>query len=174
MSTRIFNWKRKCAYDFARNFTTTFSDGVSTRFVTTNLRPLTTLFGPKLQAGTSGPFRAYVTRKVGFVNFSTSSRDALPGFTSSLGAVTTGNTQFALYPGGGIEGFWGPIEMRLEVGDEIYFDNGAQNNLRVTFGPTLRFEVFPGFAVAVSAHRLRSSTPPPAATLVVPSGESRT
>lgn len=127
------------SYDFARNFTSTFSDGVTTRFVTTNLRPLTTLFGPKFQAGTSGPFRAFVTGKLGFVNFSTSSRDALPGFTSSLGAITTGDTKFALYPGAGIEGFWGPFGLRLEAGDEIYFDNGAQNNLRVSFGPTLRF-----------------------------------
>lgn len=29
--------------------------------------------------------------------------------------------------------------LRLEAGDDTYFDNGARNNLRVTFGPTLRF-----------------------------------
>jgi len=29
--------------------------------------------------------------------------------------------------------------LRLEVGDEIYFDDGTQNNLRVTFGPQIRF-----------------------------------
>jgi hypothetical protein len=127
------------SYDFARNFTSTFSNGATTQFVTTRLRPLTGLFGPKFQAGTSGPFRAYVTGKVGFVNFSTSTQSALPGFTSSLGVVTTGDTKFALYPGGGIEGFWGPFGLRLEVGDEIYFDNGAQNNLKVSFGPTFRF-----------------------------------
>src|SRR5438309_2339697 len=57
------------SYDFARNFTSTFSNGVTTQFVKTNLRPLTTLFGPKFQAGTSGPFRVFVTGKVGFVNF---------------------------------------------------------------------------------------------------------
>jgi hypothetical protein len=127
------------SYDFARNFTSTFSNGVTTQFVTTNLRPVTALFGPKFQAGTSGPFRAFVTGKVGFVNFSTTTRGALPGFTSSLGAITTGNTDFALYPGGGVEGFWGPFGLLREVGDEIYFDNGAQNNLKVTFGPTFRF-----------------------------------
>jgi len=27
----------------------------------------------------------------------------------------------------------------MEAGDEIWVDNGAYNNLRVTFGPTLRF-----------------------------------
>jgi hypothetical protein len=59
------------AYDFKRNFTSTFSDGISTQLVNTRLRPLTALFGPKFQAGTSGPFRAFVTGKLGFVNFST-------------------------------------------------------------------------------------------------------
>src|SRR5262249_39770352 len=38
------------SYDFSRNFTTTFNDGINTRFVTTRTRPLTGLFGPKLQA----------------------------------------------------------------------------------------------------------------------------
>jgi len=53
------------AYDFKRNFTSTFSNGISTQLVNTRLRPLTALFGPKFQAGTSGPFRAFVTGKLG-------------------------------------------------------------------------------------------------------------
>ncbi len=126
------------AYDFKRNFTSTFSDGISTQFVNTRLRPLHAMFGPKFQTG-NGPFRAFVTGKVGFVNFSTSNQDALSGFQGSLGAVTAGNTRFALYPGAGVEGFWGPFGMRLDVGDQIYFDNGARNNLKVTFGPVIRF-----------------------------------
>jgi len=125
------------AYDFKRNFTSTFSNGITTQFVTTRLRPLTALFGPKYQ--TPGPFRAFVTGKVGFVNFSTTNQGAAAGFTSGLGSVTSGDTRFALYPGGGVEGFWGPIGLRLEVGDNIYFDDGARNNLRVTFGPQFRF-----------------------------------
>ena len=125
------------AYDFKRNFTSVFSNGISTQLVSTDLRPLTGLFGPKFQ--TSGPFRAFVTGKVGFVNFTTSNQNAPAGFTSALGAVTDGDTRVALYPGGGIEGFWGPIGLRLEVGDEIYFDGGAKNNLKVTFGPSIRF-----------------------------------
>lgn len=127
------------SYDFKRNFTSTFSNGVTTQFVNTDLRPLTALFGPKFQAGTSGPVRAFVTGKVGFVNFSTSHQAAPAGFRSGLGAVTTGDTRFALYPGVGLESFWGPFGLRLEVGDEIYFDDGARNNLKVTFGPAFRF-----------------------------------
>ena len=126
------------SYDFRRNFTNTFSNGITTQFVRTGVRPLTALFGPKFQTG-SGPFRAFVTGKVGFINFDTSNQSAPAGFTNSLGAVTSGDTRFALYPGGGVEGFWGPFGLRLEAGDEIYFDNGGQNNLKVTFGPTFRF-----------------------------------
>jgi hypothetical protein len=127
------------SYDFKRNFTTTFSNGITTQFVSTGLRPLSALFGPKFQAGTSGPFRAFVTGKLGFVNFSTSNQSALAGFKSSLGAVTSGNTRFAIYPGAGVEAFWGPFGLRLDAGDEIYFDNGAQNNIKVEFGPHFRF-----------------------------------
>jgi hypothetical protein len=126
------------AYDFKRNFTTTFNNGINTQFVTVRTRPLTGLFGPKFQTG-SGPFRAFVTGKVGFVNFSTSTQNPPNGFNNAINGITAGDTKFALYPGGGIEGFWGPIGLRAEVGDEIYFDNGAQNNFRVTFGPQFRF-----------------------------------
>src|SRR5437879_2188818 len=73
------------AYDFKRNFTSTFSDGINTQLVNTRLRPLTALFGPKFQAGTSGPFRAFVTGKLGFVNFSTSDQNAVSGFKGALG-----------------------------------------------------------------------------------------
>ena len=127
------------SYDFRRNFTSTFSNGITTQFVTTGLRPLTALFGPKFQAGPSGPVRVYVTGKLGFVNFSTTTENAPNGFTGALGGVTNGDTRFAIYPGAGIEGFWGPFGLRAEAGDEIYFDNGAQNNLKVSFGPTFRF-----------------------------------
>jgi hypothetical protein len=80
-----------------------------------------------------------VTGKLGFVNFSTSDQNAASGFKGALGGVTDGNTRFAVYPGAGIEGFWGPFGLRLDVGDLLYFDSGAQNNLRVTFGPQIRF-----------------------------------
>jgi hypothetical protein len=125
------------AYDFERNFTSTFSNGVTTQVVRTRLRNLHALFGPKFQS--SGPFRVYGTFKVGFINFSVSDQNAIAGFRGALGAVTDGDTKAAIYPGGGVEGFWGPFGLRLEVGDEIYFDDGAQNNLRVTFGPQFRF-----------------------------------
>jgi hypothetical protein len=126
------------AYDFKRNFTTTFSDGITTQFVSTDLRPLHALFGPKISTG-GGPFRFFGTFKAGLINFSTSNQNASSGFQSAIGDVTTGNTSAAIMPGVGVEGFFGPIGLRADVGDEIYFKNGTHNNLRVTFGPTFRF-----------------------------------
>jgi hypothetical protein len=126
-------------YDFKRNFTSTFTNGLTTQLVNSRFRPLTGLFGPKFQAGTSGAVRLFVTGKVGFVNFSTSNQNAPAGFRSAVGAVTSGDTRVALYPGAGIESFWGPFGLRVDIGDEIYFDNGSHNNLRLTFGPHIRF-----------------------------------
>jgi hypothetical protein len=126
------------SYDFKRSFTSVFNNGVSTQLVNTRLRTLTGLFGPKIETG-SGRLRAFATFKTGFVNFSTSDQNPLAGFKGALGKVTSGGTSAAFYPGVGAEGFLGPIGLRLDVGDEIYFDHGARHNLRVSFGPQVRF-----------------------------------
>lgn len=127
-------------YDFERNFTTICNNcvGGSTSFTTTRLRPLTGLFGPKFE--TPGPFKFFVTGKVGFINFTTTGAAVTPGTVgNAISGVGGGGTHFALYPGAGIEGFWGPFGLRLEAGDEVYLNNGTFNNLRVTFGPQFRF-----------------------------------
>jgi hypothetical protein len=132
-------------YDFMKNYTTIHtgsnSGSVGSTTVSTRTRPLTGLFGPKFQFGTSGPFRAFVTGKVGFTEFSHSSVTTASGetFSNSLDQFGGGTTHFAAYPGGGIEAFAGPIGLRVEAGDQIYFNNGAYNNLRITFGPEIRF-----------------------------------
>ena len=43
------------------------------------------------------------------------------------------------HAGFGGETYFGPIGLRVDVGDEMYFLNGAHHNLRITFGPTIRF-----------------------------------
>lgn len=128
-------------YDFERNFTTTYNNGISTTFVRTGVRPLTGLFGPKFQFGTSGPVRVFATGKVGFIDFSTDTSGVVSGstFTGAVNGVGGAGTHLALYPGGGIEAFAGPLGLRVEAGDEIYLNNGTYNNLRVTAGPVLRF-----------------------------------
>jgi hypothetical protein len=126
------------SYDFARNFSSSFSNGVTTQFVQTKLRPLNALFGPKFEAH-AGHFIAFATFKAGLINFSSTSQNAPAGFTGAVNNLTSGNTRAAIYPGLGVEGFWGPFGVRLDGGDDIYFLNGTRNNLKVTFGPVLRF-----------------------------------
>ncbi len=127
-------------YDFQRSFTSSCNGSCvpGVTFVTTKFRPLTGLFGPKFE--TPGPFKFFVTGKVGFINFTTSSAAVTPGTVGgAIAGVGGAGTHFALYPGAGVEGFWGPFGLRLDVGDEIFLNNGTHNNLRVTFGPQLRF-----------------------------------
>jgi len=126
------------AYDFDRSYTNVFSDGVTTQLVPSQTHVLQGLFGPKFQTG-SGRFRLFATAKAGMISFTTNSQNAPQGFRSALGAVGNGNAKFLLYPGIGVEGFAGPFGLRLEAGDDIYFDGGARNNFRISFGPTLRF-----------------------------------
>jgi hypothetical protein len=128
------------AYDFQRSFTTNCNGNCvpGVTFVTSKVRPLTGLFGPKFE--TSGPFKLFVTGKVGFIRFSeSSSAVTLGNFGNAVSGVGNPGTHLALYPGAGFEGFWGPFGLRLEAGDEVYLNNGTFNNLRVTFGPQIRF-----------------------------------
>ncbi len=127
------------AYDFNRVFTEDFTNGGGT--ITTqrsNIKVLHGLFGPKIQ--NKGPVRVFVTVKGGFTNFRFDPRPAsFSTFTSSVDNLRNDNVSAALYPGGGVEAFLGPIGLRLDVGDEIIFSNGAHHNWKVTFGPQIRF-----------------------------------
>lgn len=134
-------------YDFEQNYTTVTTLGATTSStsttITSKVRPITALFGPKFQLGSSGPLRAFLEAKAGFIDFSTSC-NAPAGSTSCFSTSLTNfgggtSTHVAMYPGGGIEAFWGPLGFRVDAGDEIYVNNGTYNNLRMTFGPTLRF-----------------------------------
>ncbi|HLZ40069.1 MAG TPA: hypothetical protein VKQ11_03865 [Candidatus Sulfotelmatobacter sp.] len=125
------------AYDFKRDYVNTGVNSASASAVTSRLRVLHGFFGPKFQTG-SGAFRAFITGKVGFDNFNVTNQNAPNGFTNSVG-LGNGATYFALYPAAGIEAFAGPIGLRLEVGDDLFFNGGAHNNLRATIGPQFRF-----------------------------------
>ena len=142
-----FHWmamEAEMNYDFARNFTTTQTNNsgttVTTTFVKSSVRPLTGLFGPVFYAGT-GRLRAFVTGKVGFIDFSVNNSGVVSQstFTNSVAGVGGSGTHIALYPGGGLEGYFGPFGLRLEAGDEVYLNSGTYNNLRVTIGPEFRF-----------------------------------
>jgi hypothetical protein len=123
------------AYDFERNVDVRVNNGGgSFTSVPSGLRMAHFMFGPKLQFGTSGPVRVFVTAKGGLLNFST-----IRSFPGQVNNIPSGNTDGVFYPGGGIEFYAGWLGMRFEAGDEMYFDHGANHNLRVTVGPTIRF-----------------------------------
>ena len=135
---RHVQFESQMAYNFERNTTTTTDTGGFTSFNRTGLRTLTGLFGPKFISGT-GAWRVFGTLQGGFIHFNTSNKGPISGFVGSVGSVTDFGTHAVFYPGVGVEAFAGPIGLRLDVGDEMYFNDGAKNNLRVAIGPQFRF-----------------------------------
>jgi hypothetical protein len=130
------------AYDYGINFDEAYhniSNGDIVAIERTSIGVTHGLFGPALQPA-KGSFRPFVTLKGGFVDFRFST-SLLPysNLASSILGIRTSNLNAAIYPGGGLEASLGPVGLRLELGDEIYFNNGGHNNLRITFGPILRF-----------------------------------
>lgn len=97
------------------------------------------LVGPMFEPA-HGHLRPFATVKGGFIDFRLSP-SLLPygSVVSSVLGLRTSNLNAALYPAGGAEASLGPLGLRLEFGDLIYFNSGEHNNLRVTFGPIVRF-----------------------------------
>jgi len=128
------------SYDFDQAFTDhCVSTGCTVAVANSSLKVLHGLFGPKIVAG-HGAIRPFVTLKGGFVNFRLDPRPATFGtFTDSVNNLRANNVSGAIYPGAGVEGHLGPVGLRLEAGDEIYFAGSAHHNVRVAFGPFLRF-----------------------------------
>jgi hypothetical protein len=130
------------AYDYGINFDEAYRNivnGSITAIERTSIGVTQGLFGPKLQPS-GGGFRPYVTLKAGFVDFRLSP-SLLPynDVASAVFGLRTSTLNAAVYPAVGVEATLGPVGLRLEAGDEIYFNGGAHNNLRITFGPILRF-----------------------------------
>jgi hypothetical protein len=128
------------SYDFDQAFTDhCVATGCQVTVANSSLKVLHGLFGPKIIAG-HGAIRPFVTLKGGFVNFRLDPRPATFGtFTDSVNNLRANNVSGAIYPGAGVEGHLGPVGLRLEAGDEIYFAGGTYQNVRVAFGPFLRF-----------------------------------
>ena len=130
------------AYDYGINFDEAYrnlANGNIAAIERTSIGVTQGLFGPKLQPS-GGGFRPFVTLKGGFVDFRFST-SLLPysDVASAVFGLRTSNLNAAIYPAAGVEATLGPVGLRLEAGDEVYFNNGTHNNLRITFGPILRF-----------------------------------
>jgi hypothetical protein len=130
------------AYDYGVNFQELYrntANGDINAIEHTSIGVTEGLFGPMLQ-GSHGHLRPFVVLKGGFVDFRLSpSLIPINGVISSVLGIRTSQMNGALYPGGGAEATLGPVGLRLEFGDVIYFNDGEHNNLRITFGPVLRF-----------------------------------
>jgi len=129
------------SYDFDQAFTEGFTN-TGTGAVTvqrSGLRVLHGEFGPRLNLGRHA-IQPFITLKGGFVNFRFNNAPATVGtFLSSVNGLRADNVNAVFYPGGGLQGHLGPLGLRLDVGDEMYFNHGTHNNLRIAFGPTFRF-----------------------------------
>ena len=130
------------AYDYGINFDEAYRDITNGNIVAierTSIGITHGLVGPMVQPA-KGWFRPFATMKAGVMDFRLSP-SLLPYSTvvSTVLGLRTSSTNFALYPGGGVEASVGPVGLRFELGDEIYFNHGGHNNLRLTFGPIVRF-----------------------------------
>jgi len=130
------------AYDYGINFHEAYrniTNGDITAVERTSIGVTHGLFGPTLQPD-KGRFRPFVTLKGGFMDFRLSpSLVPLSTVESTLLGIRTSSLNVAMYPGAGVEASLGPVGLRFELGDELYFNSGAHNNVRITFGPILRF-----------------------------------
>ena len=130
------------AYDYGVNFREVYTDignGSVTAIENTSIGVTEGLFGPKLEPS-RGVLRPFVTLKGGFIDFRLSpSLIPYSGIASAVFGIRDSNLNGAIYPAAGVSPSLGPVGLRLEFGDLIYFNEGAHNNLRITFGPILRF-----------------------------------
>lgn len=127
------------AWDFNQGFTETCGGCLPVQTTRSGVKILHALFGPKIEGG-SHSAKLFGTLKAGFVDFRFSPEPATFGnFGTDVSNLRLNNTNFALYPGGGVELFAGPIGLRAEVGDEMYWRDGTHHNLRIAGGPVLRF-----------------------------------
>ncbi|OLB26530.1 MAG: hypothetical protein DMG41_09515 [Acidobacteria bacterium] len=128
------------SYDFDQGFTEhCLSTGCTVTVANSNLKVLHGLVGPKFIGGRHA-IRPFLAVKGGFINFQLNPKPATFGqFTSSVQNLRSNNVSGVLYPALGAEGHLGPVGLRLEAGDEMYFAGATHHNVRLTFGPFLRF-----------------------------------
>jgi hypothetical protein len=134
-------FEAEMSYDFSRAFTEGFTDNSTGNVIVqrTNLRVIHGLFGPRINLGRHA-VQPFVTAKGGLINFRLDNSPATFGtFASSVSGLRENNVMGTFFAGGGLEGHLGPIGLRLDIGDEMYFNNGTHSNLKATFGPVIRF-----------------------------------
>jgi hypothetical protein len=128
-------------YDFSQVFNESFRNALNgtVSVQQSNIRLLQGLFGPTLETA-HGPVRFFVTAKGGFIDFLFDPRPvSFNTFASSVANLRSHNVNGVFYPGAGAEIRLWHIGLRLEAGDDMYFNNGIHHNLRVMGGPFISF-----------------------------------
>jgi hypothetical protein len=130
----------EAAYDFSRTFNNSFTESSGgVFFINSNVSTLHALVGPRLTIG-NRRLRPFVELKAGLIDYMFGSLAS--GFTSyskQVANLRNDNINGALLAGGGLEGRVGRVNMRLDVGDEMYFNAGAHSGLKVMVGPYITF-----------------------------------
>lgn len=126
------------AYDFERSTTQTLTSAGITNTFRSNLRLIHGLFGPKIQS-TRGPVRVFLVLKGGLLNFGVGGPVTAGAFANQIGTIKDGDTNGVFYPGAGVELNAGNLGIRLEAGDEMFWDNGVNHNFKFMGGPQIRF-----------------------------------
>jgi len=129
------------AFDFNRGFVDSFENIYGgTSYVTSGVRDLHALFGPRFSLD-RGPIRPFAEVKFGFDSFTFNNLpQGLTSLSNPIQNLRNQTLNAALLLGGGLEAkVTGHVGVRLDVGDELYFNNGVQHGLRATFGPVFRF-----------------------------------
>jgi len=128
-------------YYFNRTFNDTAVDPTTgTTAVVYSHMHATNLLGGVSFSRPSRYVRPFLTMKMGLLTINPSSLPApLVSTSEILNQIRNSHGNFAIYPGGGVEAYAGKWGFRLDIGDEIYFNNGSNSNLRITFGPNYVF-----------------------------------
>ena len=137
---RHLSLEGETAYDFIRTFREAVVDpttGASSS-VQSRLHAFHILGGAAYSVG-AGPLRVFLAAKGGVVNINPSSPAPLVSTNSQINDIRAQHRNAVFYPGTGFEAYAGKWGFRLDVGDEMYFNHGANHNLRITFGPNYVF-----------------------------------
>lgn len=129
------------SYDPEKTVAQTLGSGINTTVNTTTtnvgLRLYHFEFGPKIQTGFHGA-KLYLVAKGGLLDFNQFNGSAVAPNGVGVGQFRTSTMNAVFYPGVGFE-IGKRFGIRAEVGDLMYFDNGANHNIRVSVGPKISF-----------------------------------
>lgn len=133
-----FSLEGEVSYDFQSSTPQNVVTFGTTTTVNTNVRLIHVLAGPKYELS-KGRIRFFVVAKAGLLDFGVSSPATNGTALNQIANIRDGVRKVVYYPGGGIEFKLWKLGFRVEAGDEIFVDNGANHNVKAAAGPVIRF-----------------------------------